>query len=109
MNVINEKTQITLGNKTYNMKFDLKTIAEIQKDLKSQGLDYKFTSIFKGLEESDFSIILPLVCGCIRRCHPQVNKTYIEDLLDFSNLTEIVEAVTTLIDNAMPKEDKKKD
>lgn len=110
MNIKNKTIDITLQGKKFKMKFDFETIANIQSELKKKSLNYKFTDIFKGVEEQDFSIIVPMVVHSIRRVHPQVSADTIRDLLTIDESETIIEALVNLIDVSMPKntEDVKK-
>lgn len=105
MNIKNKITEITLGEKTYKMKFDFETIARIQAELRKNGLPYKFFEIFESLESQDFSVILPLIVHSIQRMHPQVKKEIIIDALGFDNLETVIQALLELIENSMPKND----
>lgn len=104
MNVQNKTVKITLNDKTFNMKFDFETIANIQAELKQKGLDYKFTDLFAGIEEQNFSVIVPMVVHCIKRMHPQVKTETIKDLMTLDQSETIIEALVELIDVSMPKE-----
>lgn len=108
MNIQNKTVKITLNNKTFNMKFDFETIANIQAELKKKGLDYKFTDLFEGIEEQNFSVIVPVVVHCIRRLHPQVSVETIKDLLTLDQSETIIEALIELIDVSMPKKKEEK-
>lgn len=103
MNIKNKTIDITLSGKKFKMKFDFETIANIQSELKKKGLSYKFTDLFKGIEEQDFSIIVPIVVHSIRRVHPQIEAHSIKDLLTLDESETIIEALVELIDASMPK------
>ena len=111
MNIRNNVTEIKINGTSYKMKFDFETIARIQADLKKNGLPYKFYEIFEGLENQDFSIIVPLFVHCVQRMHPQVKTETIKGHMTFDNLEVILTSLMELIENSMPKnseEDKKK-
>lgn len=110
MNIKNKIVKITLDSKIYSMKFDMETIANLQAELKKKSLNYKLADIFSAVQEQDFSVIVPLLCACIRRVHPQVSEDSIKDLLTFDNLDEIITKLVELIDASLPKaeEDSKK-
>ena len=110
MNIKNKIVKITLNEKTFSMKFDMETIANLQATLKKKGLAYKLSDIFQAVQEQDFSIIVPLLCSSIRRVHTQVSEDTIKDLLTFDNLDEIVAKLVDLIDASLPSapEDSKK-
>lgn len=105
MNIKNKIVKITLCEKTFNMKFDMETIANLQTTLKRQKLEYRLSDIFKGVQEQDFSIIVPLLCASIRRVHTQVSEDSIKDLLTFDNIDEIVAKLVELIDASLPSAD----
>ena len=111
MNIRNNVTEIKLDNTSYKMKFDFETIARIQAELKKNGIPYKFFEIFEGLENQDFSIIVPLFVHCIQRMHPQIKAETIKVHMTFDNLEVILNSLMELIENSMPKNteaDKKK-
>ena len=103
MNIKNKTVEITLGGKKFRMKFDFETIANIQMELKKKGLAYKFTDIFKGVEEQDFSVIIPVIVHAIKRVHPQVETSSIKDLLTLDESDNMINSLVELIDVSMPK------
>lgn len=111
MNIKNTITEIKLDETSYKMKFDFETIARIQAELKKNGMGYKFFEIFEGLENQDFSIIVPLFVHSVQRMHPQIKAETIKAHMTFDNLEVILNSLMELIENSMPKnseEDKKK-
>lgn len=108
MDIRNNTTEITLGTTTYRMKFDFEVIAQVQADLKKQGLPYKFFEIFEGLEAQDFSVIVPVFVHSIMRCHRQAKPEAIKNHLTFDNLELILTKLMELIGNSMPKQDESK-
>ena len=92
MNIRNNVTEIKLDNTSYKMKFDFETIARIQAELKKNGIPYKFFEIFEGLENQDFSIIVPLFVHCIQRMHPQIKAEAIKAHADREVVVKIAEA-----------------
>lgn len=109
MNIKNKIVKITLNDRTFNMKFDMETIANLQATLKKQGLAYKLSDIFQAVQEQDFSVIVPLLCACIKRIHTQISDDTIKDLLTFDNMEEIVNKLVELIDASIPSDDNTSD
>lgn len=107
MNIQNKIVEVTLNEKTFKMKFDFETIANIQSELKAKNIPCKFYELFKGIEEQDFSIIVPVMVHSIRRVHPNVSAETIKDLLTFDTLETVIEALVNLIDVSMPREEGK--
>lgn len=102
MNIKNRIVEITLDGKTFKMKFDMETIANIQQELKKKDMDYKFTDIIKGIQEQDFSIMLPVIVHSIKRMHPQIEARNIKELLTLDAFESVVTAMVNLIDASLP-------
>lgn len=100
---------IILKGQQYNAKFDFRTLANIQAELKKAKYEIGIQEIFNSMAKQDFTVITEIIVQSILRCHPQLKKHHIEDKLDFFELDNVFGFVSELIEDSMPKSDKKAD
>lgn len=102
-----EKVELMLKGQIYNGKLDMRSIANIQAELKKQGLKITVPEIFKAVEEQDLNITLEIVVQSILRCHKKITRTSLEDKLDLSELENMYDYIARLGEVALPKNEGK--
>ena len=110
--IIDDIVEIELNEKKFKARLDLLALSEAQFYFKQRGLkDITIPSIFKGIEEENYFIICNLLIFCIKSVNPQLKMLDIYADLKFADRNKVVEALISLINQSMPKndDDKKKE
>jgi hypothetical protein len=103
-----QTSTITLKGQEYKAKLDFTTLGRVQAALKKQGTKVGFQEIFNEIQEQNFEVITELIIQSILRVHPQIKRAVIEEKLDLGELENAFTFMATLIEDALPKGDKKK-
>ena len=110
--IIDDIVEIELNEKKFKGRLDLLALSECQFYMKQRGLkDITIPSIFKEIENENFFIICNLLIFCIKSVNPQLKMLDIYADLKFADRNKVVEALISLINQSMPKndDDKKKE
>lgn len=92
-----EGVKIELGEKQFEVKFDLNALCNLQDKFGD------ITTAFNGLEKSDFKKIRALLhIGLANGEHEEITENEVGSLIDMRNISEVVEALTEAFGNAMP-------
>lgn len=95
-----EGVKIKLGNKQFEVKFDLNALCNLQDKFGD------ITSAFDGMEKSDFKKIRSLLhIGLANGEHENITESEVGALIDMKNIDTVISALTTGFGNAMPSTD----
>lgn len=93
--------QIKLKGQEYNAKLDFRTMANIQGELRKNGIKIGFQELFERIQEQDFMVITELIVQSILRCHTQLKRHHIEDKLDLNELVNALGFVAELVQSSI--------
>ena len=95
-----EGVKIELGDKQFEVKFDLNALCNLQDKFGD------ITKAFDGLEKSDFKKIRALLrIGLANGENEEITETEVGALIDLKNIDKVVGALTDAFGNAMPSTD----
>lgn len=98
-----EKVEIELKGQKYNGKMDMRTLANVQSELRKQGQVMNMQEIFAAISQQDLNIVLEMVVQAILRCHKKVTRASIEDKMSFSEMENVSNFIESLAKQAMPE------
>ena len=98
---MNNTVEIKLKGQKYNGRLDMRCLANVQLELKKQGIEMNMQDIFNSIGKQDLAI------QSILRCHKQVKRASIEDKMDFSEMENVFSFITKLAETSMPKNEGK--
>ena len=104
---MNNTVEINLKGQKYNDKLDMRCLANVQLELKKQGIEMNMQDIFNSIGKQDLNIVLEIAIQSILRCHKQVKRASIEDKMDFSEMENVFSFITKLAETSMPKNEGK--
>lgn len=99
---------IILKGQEYKAKLDFTTLGKVQSALRKQGIKIGFQEIFTEIQAQNFGVITELIIQSILRVHPQIKREILEEKLDLSELENAFTFMAQLIEDSLPKGDKKK-
>lgn len=92
--------KITLGNKDFEVRFDLNALCNLQDKFGD------FTKAFDGLEKQDFKKIRSLLhVGLANGENIDISEAEVGALITMKNITTVTDAITQAFGNAMPSTD----
>jgi len=92
-----EGVKVTLGNKEFEVKFDLNALCNLQEKFGD------FTKAFDGLEKQDFKKIRALLhVGLANGENIKITEEEVGALINMRNITTVTEAITQAFSDAMP-------
>ena len=95
-----EGVKIRLGNRTFEVKFDLNALCNLQDKFGD------ITQAFEGLEKSDFKKIRGLLhIGLANGVNSDITEEEVGALIDMKNIDVVIGALTEGFGNAMPSTD----
>ncbi|GAB0170550.1 tail assembly chaperone [Lysinibacillus sp. CTST325] len=95
-----EGVKITLGNKKFEVRFDLNALCNLQDKFGD------FTKAFDGLEKQDFKKIRSLLhVGLANGENINITEADVGALIDMKNITTVTDALTQAFGDAMPSTD----
>lgn len=104
---MNNTVEIKLKGQKYNGRLDMRCLANVQLELKKQGIEMNMQDIFNSIGKQDLNIVLEIAIQSILRCHKQVKRASIEDKMDFSEMENVFSFITKLAETSMPKNEGK--
>ena len=100
---MNNIVEIELKGQKYNGKMDMRTLANVQSELRKQGQVMNMQEIFNAIAQQDLNIVLEIAVQAILRCHSKLNRKSIEDKMDFMEMENIFTFIAKLAEISMPK------
>lgn len=100
---MNNTVELNLKGQIYNGKLDFRCLANIQCELKKQGVEMNMQEIFNAVSKQDLNVVLEIVVQSIQRCHKQVKRATIEDKMDFTEMENVFNFIAALAETSMPK------
>lgn len=95
-----EGVKITLGNKEFEVKFDLNALCNLQEKFGD------FTKAFDGVEKQDFKKIRALLhVGLANGVNINITEEEVGALINMRNITTVTDAITQAFSDAMPSTD----
>jgi len=95
-----EGVKITLGNKEFEVRFDLNALCNLQEKFGD------FTKAFDGLEKQDFKKIRALLhVGLANGENIKITEEEVGALINMKNITIVTDALTQAFGDAMPSTD----
>lgn len=95
-----QKTPITIGGVTYNLCFDLGSLAEAEQTLNRAGHNVNLLYALPNLNLANVRVIFG---AALRAFHPEVTFEQAMDLITFHNLYAIANAVSEAWTAALPE------
>lgn len=97
------KVSIMLKGQEYSGKMDMRCLANVQVELKKQGIEMTMQEVFNSIAKQDLNVVLEIVIQAIQRCHKQIKRASLEEKMDFAEMENIFTFIAKLAEQAMPQ------